>query len=319
MDDAHSRPGFRRFDFVRPERQLDLTRLLAAGALLIVLVTILGYLGNQSVRSAIAWLHRQPQYQIRFLDIQLQEAPPPWFRGGGDAFLRQVRENAKEDDVLAVLDLPHDRIELDFKQFPWVDNVLRVEYPPQGIIVHLAYKTPVAIIPSPRGDALLLDSKGHLLPADDVDLARLGPLIKISDRGLANSAGAQTGHGIWKAAVPGVEGERLERAVLHAARLAGFLQNHARASEVPANPALRVLAIWATDPRGLFLQTADGDMVLWGEAPGEEAPGGLEAPEKWDVLRKWAKTADKRSLPQGDFWAFTRTDLKPVETGRSRG
>jgi hypothetical protein len=319
MDDAHSRPGFRRFDFVRPERQLDLTRLLAAGALLIVLVTAFGYLGNQSVRSAVAWLHRQPQYQIRFLDIQLQEAPPPWFRGGVDAFLRQVRENAKEDEVLAVLDLPQDRIELDFKQFPWVDNVLRVEYPPQGINVHLAYKTPVAMIPSPGGEALLLDRKGHLLPADDVDLARLGPLIKISDRGLAHPAGAQTGHGIWKAAVLGVEGERLERAVLRAARLAGFVQDRARASEVHTNPAIRVLAIWATHPSGLFLQTAEGNMVLWGEAPGEEAPGALEASEKWELLKKWAKTPSRPSLPQGDYWAFTRSELKPVETGRNRG
>ncbi len=319
MDDAHSRRGFRRFDFVRPERQLDLTRLLLAGVALILLVTACGYLGSQSVRSAVAWLHRQPQYQIRFLDIQLVDAPPPWFRGGAAAFLRQVRENAKEDEVLPVLDLEHARIELDFKQFPWVDHVLRVEYPPQGIIVHLAYKTPVAMIPYPGGDGLLLDAKGHLLPADDVDLTLLGPLVKISDRGLGRPAAMQSGHGVWKPAMLGVEGERLERAVLSAARLAGFLRDRAGSSDVQANPALRVLAIWATDPRGLFFQTAEGNMVLWGDPPGEEPPGGLESSEKWELLKKWARTSSRRSLPQGDFWAFTRSELKPVETGRGRG
>jgi hypothetical protein len=319
MDDAHSRRGFRRFEFARPERQLDRSRILLAGGVAIVLLTVGAYVGSQGVRSAVSWLHRQPQYQIRFLNIQLGDEPPTWFRGGADAFLRRVRENAREDEILPVLDLPRDRIELDFKQFPWVDSVLRVEYPPQRIVVHLAYKKPVAVIPHPDGEDALLDSKGHLLPAEDVDLTRLGPLIKIGDRGLAHSAQTQSGHRVWRSTAQGLEGERQGRAVLRAARLAGFLQDPDRASEVQAIPALRILAIWATDPRGLFVQTAEGNMVLWGDAPGEEVAGGIEASEKWELLKKWAKSDSGRSLPQGDFWAFIHSELKPVETGRGRG
>jgi hypothetical protein len=269
------------------------------------------------VRSAVGWLHRQPQYQIRFLDIQLREAPPPWFRGGAETFLRQVRENAKEAEVLPVMDLETDRIELDFKQNPWVDNVLRVEYPPQGIIVHLAYKRPVALIPAPPGEEVLVDRNGHLLPAQDIDVEKLGPLIKITGRGFSGSS--QGNHRIWRSSVPGPEGERLNHAVLGAARLAGFLQDPARRGDIRALPPLRILSVNVTDPRGLFVQTGDGNMILWGEAPGEESGGTLEAQEKWEILKKWAKTAPQNPLPVGDYWSFRRSDLQRVETMRSRG
>jgi hypothetical protein len=319
MDEAHSRRGFRRLDFVRSERQLDFKRIVLACLLALAAVLIFGYLGNQSLRSAVGWLHRQPQYQLRFDDIQLRDEPPPWFRGGAEAFLRQVRENAKEAEVLPVMELERARIELDFKQFPWVDDVVRVEYPPQGIVVHLAYKRPVAIIPLPPGDEGLLDSQGHLLPAQDVEAEKLGPLIKITGRGLRESSRSQAGHRVWRSSAPGAEGERLQRAVLEAARLAGFLQDPARARDIRDFPALRVLTIIATDPRGLFVQTSEANVILWGNGPGEEPAGSLEAEEKWELLKKWAKTSGKRTLRLGDYWEISRSGLSPVDTGQGGG
>jgi hypothetical protein len=319
MDEAHSRRRFRGFDFGRSERQLDRKRILLGGLLALAVTGFLGYLGTHSLRSAVTWLHHQPEYQIRFLDIQLREQPPAWFRGGKEAFLGQVRENAKESEILPVMELERARIELDFKQFPWVDAVLRVEYPPQGIIVHLAYKKPVAIIPFPPGEVVLLDCQGHVLPIDDVDTEKLGPLIRITGRGLAALIRPQSGHRVWTSSAPGAEGERLQRSVLAAARLAGFLHDPVRASDTRSLPALRVLAIYTTDPRGLFLQTAESNMILWGEAPGEETAGRPEAQEKWEILKKWAKTTQKRSLPAGDYWEFVRSELKAKETGRGRG
>ena len=73
VDDANPRPRLRRFDFVHAERQLDIPRVVVAAALVLTAVVLLGYLGNQAVRSMVAWLHQQPQYQVRFLDIHLHE------------------------------------------------------------------------------------------------------------------------------------------------------------------------------------------------------------------------------------------------------
>ena len=318
IDDADSRPRLRRFDFVRAERQLDLPRVLLASCLFVAGLALLGYLGTQALRSMIRWLHQQPQYQVRFLDIRLHDEPPAWFRGGAQAFLRQVREHAKEAEVLPVMELESERIDLDFRRYPWVDDVKRVEYPPQGITVHLVYKQPVATIPFSPGEHVILDRNGHILPVEDIDTKKLGPLISITGRGLDQAATDNQPGRAWKSSAPGAEGPRLERCVLGAARLAGFLQEPDRASEAASLPALRVKAIVATDGRGLFVQNVEDAMIYWGEASGSEASGNLQEKEKWEMLKKWATAPSRRILPDGDYWMFSRVDLKPVKTSRAR-
>ena len=320
IDDADSRPRsrFRRFDFVRTERQLDLPRVLLASCLFVAGVALLGYLGTRALHSMIRWLHQQPQYQVKFLDIRLQNEPPAWFRGGAQAFLRQVRENVKEAEVLPVMDLETERIRRDFRLFPWVDDVTRVAYPPQGITVHLVYKQPVATIPFPPEEHVILDRNGHILPGEDIDTEKLGPLITITGKGLNQRATDNRPGTAWKSSAPGAEGPRLERCVLEAATLAGFFQEADRASEAASVPALRVLAVVATDRRGLFVQNVEGVMIYWGEAPGSEASGNLEAKEKWEMLKKWASSSSRRILPTGDYWMFSRTGLEPVKTVPAR-
>ena len=151
IDHPEPRPRLRRFELIRAHRQLDLPRVLAAVLVALAGLGILAYSAAHVVRLAVRWLHQQPQYQLRFQDIRLAEPPPAWFRGGSEAFLKQVRENVDEAESLPVLDLAPDRIERDFRLFHWVDDVRRVEYPPQGITVHLVYKQPVARIPIPGG------------------------------------------------------------------------------------------------------------------------------------------------------------------------
>ncbi|MBV8127169.1 MAG: hypothetical protein JO114_05820 [Planctomycetaceae bacterium] len=319
IDDADSRPRLRRFDFVRSERQFDLPRVLLASGLFVAGVVLIGYLGTQALRTMIRWLYQQPQYQVKFLDIRLQNEPPAWFRGGAQAFLRQVREHRKEAEVLPVLELETERIDRDFRLFPWVDDVTRVEYPPQGITVHLVYKQPVAtIIPFPSGEHVILDRNGHILPGEDIDTEKLGPLIRITGKGLDQPATENRPGTAWKSSTPGAEGPRLERCVLGAARLAGFLQEPDRAGEAASVPALRVLAIFATDRRGLFVQNVEGVWIYWGEAPGSEASGNLAAKEKWEMLKKWATTPSRRILPSRDYWRFSRTGLEPVKTAPAR-
>ncbi len=319
IDDADSRPRPRpgRFDFVRSERQLDLPRVLLASCLFLAGVALIGYLGTQALRTMVRWLHQQPQYQVKFLDIRLQDEPPAWFRGGSQAFLRQVRENVKEAEVLPVLDLETEQIDRDFKLFPWVDHVTRVEYPPRGITVHLVYKQPVATIPFPPGEHVILDRNSHILPVKDIDTEKLGLLIRITGTGLDQPVTDNRPGRAWRSSAPAAEASRLERCVLGAARLAGFLQETDRARKAASVRALRVLTIVATDRRGLFIQNAEGAMIYWGEAPGSEASGNLEAKEKWEMLKKWASSSSRRILPSGDYWMFSRTELKPVETRRA--
>ncbi len=267
----------------------------------------------------IRWLHQQPQYQVRFLDIRLQDEPPAWFRGGAQAFLRQVREHAKEAEVLPVMELETERIDREFRKFPWVDEVTRVEYPPQGITVHLIYKQPVAtIIPFPPGEHVIVDRKGTILPGEDIDPKKLGPLIRITGTGRDQAASDNQPGLAWKSSAPGTEGPRLERCVLGAATLAGFFQDPDRAREAASVPALRVLAIAATDRRGFFVQNVEGAMIYWGEAPEWEADGNLGAQEKWEILKKWATAPGRRNLPDGDYWRFSGAELEPVKTRPAR-
>ena len=317
IDHPDPRPRLRRFELIRAHRQLDQPRVVAAVLLSLAGLGVLGYAGTQAVRLAVHWLHQQPQYQLRFQDIKLAEPPPAWFRGGAEAFLKQVRDNVREAEILPVMELKPDRIEHDFKLFRWVDAVRRVEFPPQGITVHLDYKQPVAMIPIPAGDQAILDRSGHLLPPEDIDTEKLGPLIKITGRGLAPAAENRPGK-VWKSSAPGARGRPTGTLRSGAARLAAFLLEPVRANEAASVPGLRVLSIVATDRRGFFVQTAEDAMIQWGESPGEETNGSLDAEEKWEILMKWAKSASRRSLPEGDYWAFSRSELKPVETRRDR-
>ncbi len=165
---------------------------------------------------------------------------------------------------------------------------------------------------------MILDRDGHILPAEDIDTEKLGPLIWITAPGLEQPATDNRPGLAWKSSAPGAEAARLERCVLGAARLAGFLQEPDRASAAASVPALRVKAIHAIDPRGLFVQNVEDAMIYWGEVPGSEASGNLEAKEKWEMLKKWATTPSRRVLPDGDYWMFSRVGLKPVKTGPAR-
>jgi hypothetical protein len=316
---SEPRPLLHRFELIRAPRQHDLPRVIAAFLLLLVGLLVLGYLCMQAVHLAVRWLHDRPEYQLPFEEIKLAETPPAWFRGGAEAFLKQVRENIGEAETLPVMDLKPDRIEQDFKLFHWVEQVRRVEYPPRGITVHLDYKKPVALI-SIRGgsDPAVLDRDGDVLPADDIDTEKLGPLIKITGRGLVASSENRPGMH-WKSGAQGAEAKRVERGVKDAASLASFLLNPSRADEMATIPGLQNIYIHIPiDHRGLFLQTASAAFILWGESPGEEAKSALTAEGKWEILKEWAKAPARRSLPEGHYWTFSGTELIPVETRPDR-
>ena len=108
-------------------------RRVAAGRLgrtLLVLAAVAGLvvIGGSSVsRTVVAWLHRRPEYRIKFSEIALDPPPPPWIKGGGEALLESVRAGRKHLESLSILDLDLDHLLTDVRRNPWVARVERAE------------------------------------------------------------------------------------------------------------------------------------------------------------------------------------------------
>ncbi len=284
---------------------LFLAGLVAAGAILI-------YLGLRGVRAAVGWLTVQPAYQVRFRDIGLVPGPPDWYRKGSVDFLESVRQCAEESETLPVLDLEPGRIKLSFERSPWIEQVLKVSYPPRGLRVELQYREPVALVDIPRSHhKYLLDENARILPLMDVDvdgLLRLGSIIRISGDDLVEPLDPRPKH-IWESR-PGVHDAAAGIArIPGAARLASYLVQRIRLLD-PSRPM--ALEIVPTDPPhwGWFLWDAGSRPILWGQAPGEEPPGEMSAEEKWTMLRHWSREDPKRLERPPGYWRFTKGGVR---------
>lgn len=318
-DDADSPRRGRRLKLARPAGRLDARRAVAALLLALSVALLLVYAGGRMVR----WLHGQPRYQLPFSQIELVPPPPSCFRGGAAAFLERARANVGEAEVLPLLDLAPGRVELVFKRFPWVERVDAVDRPPGGLVVHLTYNEPVAKVLLPTGEQFALDRAARILPPEDLDVECAGGLIQINGRGIAPPARSRAGL-VWKTET--ADSAETDRGVIQAAALAGFLLEPERRRQAEETPALRILVVATTESagRGLFLQNAEGAMILWGRGPGEERSGEPSAIEKWNLLTAKAKAEGIRRGDPGDYWAFVGDDLKymktaPPRTGRSAG
>ncbi|MDG3003048.1 hypothetical protein [Paludisphaera mucosa] len=314
-DDAPEVPSRpRRFEFVRTTGRLDVRRLATACVLTACILAVLAYAGGHAVSSAVAWLHKQPRYQLRFDRIELPVPPPSCFRGGAATFLDRVRRNANEPEVLPVLDVDPDRIGDVFKHFPWVERVESIAFPPRGLVVRLAYRIPVARVQVTAADQVVLDREGCILPQQDIDTERLGRLISIQVHGLTLPDKDRVGK-IWRtetAKTP--ERAAVDRGIVQAAKLAGFFLEPGREAEAVAEPSLQVLAIH-DDPklnRGWFVQTTPGAFILWGRGPGDEQPGEPSAAEKWDMLAKRAQDGGLKPERPRDYWTFGRSGLSYI-------
>jgi hypothetical protein len=105
-----------------------------------------------------------------------------------------------------------------------------------------------------------------------------------------------------------------DQRILAAAKLAGFLRSQEQSLPGGNSPALHAEEIIVTDfeRRGLFLLNGAGAILWWNETPGEEQPGRPKAEEKWAILCKWSLLNEPQTLPAGDFWAFSQTELLRV-------
>jgi hypothetical protein len=302
-------PGWR-----RPDRSNEHRRILLLATCISVLFGSI-YVISLAVRTIKEWLIVQPSYQVPFDEIKLVPPPPEWYRGDARAFLESVRERAGISRPIPILEMTAEQVKVMFVQSPWVERVDRVIYPPHGLRIELQYREPVALITIPGNGAYLLDRSATILPRSDVDPDRLkqpGRLVHIQGDGLAAPSDPQPG-ATWKpkAGIADITSEGNLR-IRSAAGLAGFLVKKMRATEAPLLPALEISHINPMDlsGRGLFVWNGDKTWILWGDAPGEEPPGSLDAEEKWAFLRVWGERTLNRHLPTSeDYWEFSKVGL----------
>ncbi len=267
------------------------------------------FLASLALRAANVWLIAQPSYQIPFEEIELVNPVPDWYVGGQKSFLEDVRKRAGASRSLPVLGTNRDQITAMFTQSPWVEDVIRVSFPPQALRVELRYRVPVAHVNVIDDKSYLLDRSATILPWNDVNLRSLGEsgrLIRIYDKVLTPPLNPQSGV-IWrpKAGMADIAPGNLR--IPSAAKLAEFLVKNMRAVGSSLSPALEIRRI---DPKHLFILNGEGTWILWGDAPGEEAPGRLTAEEKWTFLRCWSAQTTEHRLPTNEeYWLFSKTGL----------
>jgi hypothetical protein len=315
FDDAAERAGgrfrLRRFDEEGNHRKIDYRR---AGLLISVglaLVAGMLYLTHQARRVSLDWLAHQSQYQLPFDQIELAPETPRWYQGGPRAFLERVRLGAGEPENIAVLEVPQDHLAVAFKKYAWVEEVVKVAYPPGRIRVDVRYRKPAAWVQLQGAEQRIVDRNGIILPTDDVDVAALGQVIKISGHGLLAPSDPRPGV-VWKSSGDGPGLDRPDERILAASKLAAFFVQGPQANDSQKYPALHLREIIVTDfdVRGLFVINDEGTTICWGSGPGTERPNEHSAEEKWAILHHWAETARARFLEPGDYWSFSKTGLQ---------
>ncbi len=232
-------------------------------------------------------------------------------RGDHGPFLKRCAKVHASPTTFSVLGGLPDNLKSAFQKYAWVNEVTRVAYGPGRVRVELRYRRPVAWVQLRDADQLLVDEEGTVLPTEDIDVAALGRVIKITGAGgLARPSATQYGEK-WKSKATGDELEVVDAGILAAAKLAGFLLREPRAADAQRSTALKFTQIIVSDfeRRGLFVVNDEGTPILWGDGPSLGDRGELSPEEKWAVLRRWAETAPARFLEPGDFWSISKSGL----------
>jgi hypothetical protein len=298
-DESHSRPGRRFARLVESpvSRRVALPRLIVA----LGLTALLGIGLWKLVQFIASWVERRPEHRIKFAQIELSPPPDPWVIGGTLRILQEVRGEGKSlDEPVSLLDLDLKELQKDFKRCVWVKEVLEIDRSQHGrLIVALAYRKPVAVIPLARVKpvAYILDEEAVVLPDKSIDWAlrddpylvrgMTSPLIKIE--GMDVSSPTPKVGLPWKRKVDDSLDDP-DPIVLRAASLARFLQERRLALKSPTE-APDFKAIYLPDgPDEYFFLLDDGaNWVRWGKAAGDEKPGDPSPEARWRMLLDWVK------------------------------
>jgi hypothetical protein len=290
--------------FTRPvPRRSALALAVVLGA---VVVTSL------AVNWGVEYLHAQRAYQLSYREIVLDPPPPPWFRGGFEAFLDHVWAPTREPRSFSQLDVEPGRLTVLFRRYAWVREVLRVEKGyPNRVVVRLVYREPVA---EDRRTATLIDRDGVILTRDDVDREAVGPLIALY--GFAPPEEPRPGL-FWGRIDPRHGVCLPDEGVVAAARLSAFLKERLGGLSGLLPPAHRVVV----HPRakggrqGLYVEITvtggDSLMVFWDDPDAGAAVRKLSPEAKWALLRDWVRGHPPGGAGEWVYLVFTQQGLAP--------
>jgi hypothetical protein len=301
-------------------RRVALPRILLAAAILLSLIVLVIWGGSKFL---VHWVATQPDYQLRFSEIDLIPEPPPWVRCGKSGILEQIRNEANHDEKLSLLNLDLEVLEKDFRRCWWVKGVTLVERSYGSLAVHLIYRKPVAVVVRRESTrvAYPIDADAVFLRPVDIDWIAEDPPFQV--RGIADPLieirrvqhSRPPKPGVpWKRSGSAGSLEEDDPMVLKAARLAGFLQRQKRSTASGSVLANFVSIIIPDEPNGpYFLQDAEQNLVNWGEAPGDERQGESSSETRWKMLLARVDRHGPLNAKYPNYLSFTRTEAVLIE------
>ena len=207
--------------------------------MLLTLATLAGLaIAAPQVFRLVKQVREQPEYQTASGEIRLTPPPPHVPR----SILAAALTRAGLPDPFSRLepDLAA-RLHAALEEEPWVETVRGVVVRRDGVELHLDYRTPALVVPTPQGQYLVA-ADGVLLPPETMDRLDLDALPRLQDEQSAPVAPAGRR---WR-----------NETVVTAARLAADL------GPLYAKASLGGLS--ADADRRWTLHTAGGSRIVWG-------------------------------------------------------
>jgi hypothetical protein len=281
-----------------------------------IIASLLVVGGSSVSRSLVGWLHRQQEYQLRFVDIEIEPPVPPWFKGGREALLENIQAGRKALDSFSALDIPLEQVRNAFHLNPWVaatDRVVRTF--PNKVTMFVTLREPLARVAVKSKSWYLVDREGKVLPEEQVDLTKIELPVTIV---LEDPPPTPPIAGLeWPGAEFNDKMASRSRVAL-AISLAGFLRDRMSAEKGQKNvPQSASIYVDEEEYPGLLLKLGDRLYVLWGR---DEDRGKSNEPsdlEKWRRITAKAWDQEPVSAPKASqYLKFTRdgVEFQPFET-----
>ena len=213
-----------------------------------------------------------PRYRLKMENVRISQRPK-WIRS--DVKSEALLLGSLSDPDIREEDLTV-RMAQAFAMHPWVADVRRVskDFPPR-VAIDLTYRRPVAMVQVREG-LLPVDGTGVLLPPGDFasNDARKYPRIAIDQSMPLGAEGTPWGDARVRGAalIADLLREKWHTLSLHRIQLVGG----------PTQQAAGLEPVFEIAPR-------EGTRVVWGHAPGSEAPGEPSASLKLARLMDYIK------------------------------
>jgi hypothetical protein len=264
-----------------------------------IIVTSLLVVGGSSVsRTLVAWLHHQPEYQLRFADIEIEPPVPPWIKGGRKALLENIQAGRKALDSFSALDIPLEQIRNAFHLNPWVSSTDRVVRTfPNKVTIFVTLREPMARVSVANKSWFIVDREGKVLPEEEVELSRLDLPVMIV---LKTPPSSPPIAGLDWPGVQNTETSGSKSRVALSISLARFLRDRMSAEKGRKNvPQVASIFVDEKDYLGLMLKFDNRLHVFWGRDADRGKSSEPSDLEKW--RRITARTWDQEGLTTPKF------------------